>query len=68
MSYENETFRKAARDVGIKGSDWRGNYALDDFSTYYHSYWNKWERERDGYDGVYRKAQDWWADNRHKYS
>ena len=37
MSFENETFRKAARDAGIKGKDWRGNDALDDFSTYYHN-------------------------------
>ena len=68
MSYENETFRKAARDAGIRGKDWRGNDALDDFSTYYHNQWDKWEREQDGYDGVYRKARDWWSSNSSKYS
>lgn len=70
MSFENETFRKAASDAGIKPhlEDHRGNKALADFSEYYHNHWDKWEREQDGYDGVYRKARSWWSDNRHKYS
>ena len=68
MTYENDTFRKAARAVGIKGNDWQGNDALNDFSTYYHNNWKKGERETDGYNGIYSKAQDWWANNRQKYS
>ncbi len=68
MNYENETFRKAARDAGISGKNWRGDDALDDFSHYYHDNWSNWDRERDGYDGIYQKAHDWWSDNGHKYS
>lgn len=69
MSYENDAFRKAARDAGIRGKSLRkGDDALDDFSTYYHNQWQKWDREQDGYDGVHRKAQAWWSSNSGKYS
>lgn len=70
MSFENETFRKAAGDAGIKPhlEDHRGQKALKHFSEYYHNNWPKWEREQDGYNGVLRKAQTWWANNKHKYS
>lgn len=68
MSYENKTFRKAAGDAGIRGSDHRGNKALDDFSTYYHSKYDKWEREGHGYSGIKPIAEEWWSSNKHRYS
>jgi len=68
MSYENRTFKKAAEDAGIKGRDWRGNKAINDFSTYYHNTWRKWEREKDGYKGVLKKARRWWSQNKRRYS
>lgn len=67
-SFENRTFRQAAQDAGIRGSDWRGNKAIDDFSRYYHQRYDRWEREGHGYQGILRIARDWWAENRHKYS
>lgn len=68
MSFENRTFRKAADDAGIKGSDHRGNKAIEDFSEYYHNSYDKWVREGHGYNGILEIAQDWWRDNGRKYS
>jgi hypothetical protein len=68
MSFENETFRKAATNAGVKGKDWKGNDAIEDFSEYYHNNWDKWERETDGYEGIKKKAESWWSNNKHKYS
>jgi len=68
MSYENETFRKAARDAKISGKDWKGNEAIEDFSEHYHNNYDKWEREKHGYEGIKPIADTWWANNKHRYS
>lgn len=67
-SYENRAFREAAKDAGIRGTNWAGNKAIDDFSTYYHENFDKWVREGHGYQGVKRIASEWWKNNRHKYN
>lgn len=67
MSHENVTFRKAARDAGIRGEDRSGNDAIEMFSEHYHNTWAKWEREEDGYEGIYQKARDWWRQESWKY-
>ena len=67
-SYENRTFREAAKAAKIKGTDWRGNEAIDDFSEYYHTKYDRWERQGHGYHGILRIARDWWSNNRHRYS
>lgn len=68
MSYENESFDKAAANADIRGRDHKGNKALDDFSSYYHNKWDKWEREGHGYNRILEIAEDWWRENRSKYS
>lgn len=67
MSFENQTFRKAASDAGIRGKDHRGNPAIDEFSTYYHNSYPKLEREGHGYSGIKQIADQWWRDNHGKY-
>ena len=68
MSWENQTFRKAAQSAGITGKDLRGNNAIRAFSNYLHSEYPKWEREQLGFNGIREIAIDWWEEHRSEYA
>lgn len=68
MSWENQVFRKAAQSAGITGKDWQGEKAIQAFSRYLHSVYEKWERENLGFHGIREIAVDWWEENRSKYA
>ncbi len=64
---ENREFDNAANAAGIRGTDWKNDSALDNFSEYFHNTYDKWERDRFSFGEIKEIAEAWWSVNRDKY-